>query len=547
MSKMIWFFAFFVFGVLVGYFEPQEKLWPYRTLSSVDKKDPFDLIECPGHDGFQALLERIHFSTDELNVDCTNEDITKLVKTLLVAERIKFNLPSTWPAFVREDLSDILSYFSKNTNETVFNKSQAESMAYNEVQKRKIHLGTKMFIEGPLEALMTLFHEARHSVSGVSAHVVCSKGDMTGSQACDPEFSFDGENAGSYTYSVLLYFSLAFYSGDFLTEAEREWALDSGMSMLSARFEKLPAALAEYHDILALIDSQNKIYFYNINEDTLEEYKYQIPNNEKVKRVAFGSYTGALAFFTHEGFVYGSNFYEPKGKIFPFIKRAIRADGMKPILMERIFVLYENYNQYVFYSEDRKLKYALFEPASGEYSLKDYPLVNLKNERADVPDLKLFFPALLNEAMFLTQDGRIWKAAQYASEPPLMAPKNLQNSNWIYGTGGVLSNGLYLIDKAGKLRSFKVVYEDVPNNPEYQEKVIVENQEHVETPGSLLEYHQGMDSEAYLTEKHQVFIRKNGSRPQDFKRIPTDSLSKIQNILMLRKVVSHLQDKRKGQ
>lgn len=545
MSKWGGLLLLFLVSLALGYYgsDTGDRSGQFQLSSEMAFSKVYTQLPCPGITEMQALLDKVHFVYETKDLSCQNELFSRLVKTLAYAQQLKFNFPRSWPVNFKNEISDLLNYVSQNSAKMEFDLTQVDSLAYNKIQTKEISLGQRMFEDEPLEVLSVLYHEARHSVESAPAHAFCLKGELNNYPgACDQVFTLNPKEAGAYTYSVMFYLAVALYSEN-TTEGQREWALTAALMMLSSRFNEIHDSLAEYEDILALVDEHQQIYLYDIKRNRITPLKYKAPAGEKVTRIEFAVATGGPLFFTDKGRMYTWSFYDKAKKLEPFMKKSVPEAGIFPLFSNRVYVPYYEGTLHLVYGKNSKLMYNIYDPLQSKSVLRPYERANVKDEKQAVPNIKIFFQSLSTDNALLDQNGKIYFAPHYANEELFQTRPELNREIWRQGTGGVYSDGLYLISEQGRIHSFR--NEFVPSQSEegFDERVVAENPEWRAVPAGLRQYVQGFSYEAFLAEDDTVYVQARNTSPGQAREAPLQ-LKKpgLKNLIMLRRVKTRLVD-----
>lgn len=539
-----WYYTIaFALAFTVGYFSPKkvDRLNVVEFASELPVEDTYQNLECPTPTEMRALLDSIRFEYTEKDLSCDDFLFSRLTKTLKFAKSLRFEFPKNWPQDIGSEAANLLQYLANNSNKVSFDLTQATSFAYNRVSAKEIYLGARALELSPLDLLSVLFHEARHSSPKDPGHLACLKGDLPNYPgACDAYFTLDSSIAGSYSYSVLYFLSTALYLKN-ATEGQKKWALQKGLHLLATRFNELDHSLASFNDILALIDHSNRVFLYNLHNGLLSEFEYPKSDDEKVMRIDFSTATGGLLFYTTKGQLYTWSFYDKSNSLVPFMESQIKESGIFPLLTDRVYVPFEEGTHYMIYGNGNKLKVNYYDTEDRKFKLRDFKGPIHANHPQPIPSLKIFFQALNIENIMIDQSGRLYTAPRYGSDPPFVEPKVLNQEVWSGGTGGVYGDSLYLINDQGQVRSFLVDYDD-PNSFEGDEldphslRRIRPDKSPPEFPEKVLQYVQGIDYEAILTQNHQVTIRKKDNPQQS----NTLFLPNLKKILVLRQVETTL-------
>lgn len=497
----------------------------------------FDSLPCPSKLEMETLFNKIHLQFDQEDLSCSSRLYRELAQTLKYSQGLRYQLPNSWPAQLRSEIADVIGYVGKNSSKLEFDLNQVDSLAYNKQSSREIYMGPRMFEDGPLEVLGVLFHEARHSAQDDPGHAYCFKGDLANYPGgCDQSFTLDLKKAGAYVYSVMYYFALALYSNS-LTEGQREWALQNGMAYLSARFNELDKSLAEFQDILALVDTQNRIFFYDHQSGNLGEFKYKAPENESVSRVDFSISTGGLLFYTESGRLYTWSFYDKSNSLKPFLKKQSAEAAIFPLFTSRVYVPYGSETYHLVYGKDSRLVFNIFDPQLGRSVFKNYTDRLVRSQRAEpVPELKMFFQGLSQDNVMLDRTGHVYFAPHFADERPFQESEVLSHKLWTSGTGGVYSDGLYLIDDEGRLESFRVEFDEPKEQSEALLRKVVKDESSFAMPDKIRRYQQGIHHEAVLDQYGKVYVRMRGGAQPSWADAHTLNIPNLKTIIMLRKV-----------
>ena len=119
-----------------------------------------------------------------------------------------FLLPDHWRGGAKSALLNPFDYLDSMSGKIGISRRKA--IAFN-LNREDIYLGSLFFKYDPLESLIYLIHEARHSDGNDPGHVKCVIGSNAQQKgACDQYFRTD-KYAGAYAYATSFAFGLAKY------------------------------------------------------------------------------------------------------------------------------------------------------------------------------------------------------------------------------------------------------------------------------------------------------------------------------------------------
>ncbi|HEX7672834.1 MAG TPA: hypothetical protein VF412_01615 [Bdellovibrio sp.] len=473
---------------------------------SAPSSNSFDMLPCPSEAEYQSMAEKVHLTIPDGVVACDKSYRAILGKILLYMNRLKMKAPATWLPDVRPDFQDLLGYVAKNSNAMMMDLTQSGSIAYNNTVEQKIYIGGYFFGMDPLSAISTLIHESRHSVRSADGHVLCRGGDIPRSDGgCDQRFSTSGRTAGAYSYEVLWAAGLALYGID-ISRADREFLMSTALTTLASRFNEIPEELAKKTDVLVALDKKGQMF---VVDPTTQKFspiavKFQFPG-ESITRIEFAFRNSGVMIFTNQRHLYswtyrtGLQFYN---------------DGVIPTDMP----VYDasrstlpgavNRTTFTLLTKDNTVLAAKL--LDGKSKLQMVPFIG-ESDRKSAPPLWRYFLAQFGDNVFLTESGDLYMMSTSVGAMPLFEKKDgLQDAQgWQQGTGGIVYEDLFLLNKSGELKVAKSKYEEIDDDHSITTYSLANKPFSISGRG--VKYFQGLRMEAMMNDKGHIFLRKYGA------------------------------------
>lgn len=415
-------------------------------------------LPCPTEAEFQNLAAQINLEIPpgpSIETMCDENHRATLSKVLRLMNQVRIHLPDSWPEKIRTEISHPFEMVKAHSSKMTLDLNQQDSVAYNKVADRAIFLGGRFFTTEPLDAVSILVHEARHSAKTAPSHTLCLAGDLPRSGgACDQQFSLEDSTSGAYSYGSLFHIALALYT-DGLSEDDREYAMVEALAMIGARFNELPAQLARKVDLLAILTQHHSVELVhpftgesrrlNLKFDEPGEFAVRI-DSSPVKNGLF-VYTNRQRIWVWSPISGLSRFYAP------LFERDVTVSAVG-----RVRVPFNELTLYVAKMADGSLKYADYDPQLNRRVLLDYPLRYSRHPQT-APPIERIFLAWGDESVYLDENGRLHLAQHFADEDAFMPISALQSTKgWRHGTGGVLYDSLYLVDRSGALQQGEIQF-----------------------------------------------------------------------------------------
>lgn len=423
-------------------------------------------LDCPTEEQFQIWASAVNLKIEEgpsLNDSCEGASHKVLIsKMFRQMTNFKFSIPSSWPETLRTDLNDSFDFLRRHSKKLTVDLSQRDSLAYNKVTEQEIFLSQRFFDLSPLDAIAVLVHEARHSNLDAPGHVRCDAGDIPQTDgACDYEFSLTDESAGAYAYGTLFSAALALY-GEGLAESDREFAMSDALQQVGARFNVIPEALASKVDVLAVLTTDSRIKIVHPLSKSSEEIELGFDGSDETpERIEFAPRHNGLLITTNLGRLWTWSKREGLNRFF----ETTISDSTNVLDVARLRVPFDGSTKYVFRTEANELNVIEYSPDENTHIARPYPLFSRAGAAGVIPNLHRMFLGLMNESVYLGQNGDIFLAHHYGSEDPFQLLPQLQsNDRWVGGTGGVLYDSLFLINSHGQIHQVLREYRDVPSN-----------------------------------------------------------------------------------
>jgi len=274
----------------------------FRNIATIPKKPIlYTKLDCPSEKEYSSFVKKISFVGKlEGGICDKNSDKTKFGKLLQYLSILKINLPLKWRGGANLALKNTMSYLRRLSQKIDIDFSQNNSVAYNR-NKGDIYLGTRFFSKDPLDALLILVHEARHSSAKAKGHTRCLAGHLSQSlKACDDWFTRSA-NAGAYSYTVSFAFGMAKF-GKNLLNADREFLIADGLASLGRHFVSVPAWLGLPFETVVALNKKNQLFYIHPILETPIEYDYG--KKMDIKRIKFNRGRDGLFLFTNQGYVF---------------------------------------------------------------------------------------------------------------------------------------------------------------------------------------------------------------------------------------------------
>lgn len=259
----------------------------------------YESIPCPSVEEIEVYNNKAHFKDHPPQLVCDGSYWGKTLKIFKLASLLKMDLPQDWARSHEKMLVSPLDYISETTPMTTISNSNPRAIASNYVGQ-SIHLGPAFFELTPLKALEVLIHENRHSWPMDPAHTVCRTGDIAKTDhGCDEEYS-KGVHTGAYSAGTMWSLAHSLY-GKNLSEKTRQELMNSALSMISTRFNKVPEGLAVPLDLLFILAEDQKIYQVHPFTFELKLVPVELQANDGIERIQYDPLQNGFLAFTTQG------------------------------------------------------------------------------------------------------------------------------------------------------------------------------------------------------------------------------------------------------
>ncbi|AFY01070.1 Hypothetical protein Bdt_1372 [Bdellovibrio bacteriovorus str. Tiberius] len=496
-------------GFVFGRWMPEASEFSLDLSSeSVPSVNVIENLACPSEEKYHEMARKVSLVIPEGSEACDDSYRAKLGKILLLMDQLRIEAPADWLPSFQHDLGDLLGYVAKNSRRLNLDLNQTGSIAYNMSSEQSIYLGGYFFGSEPLEAISTLIHEARHSVSYSPRHVQCRGGDIPFSTGgCDARFGTTEKDAGAYSYEVLLQAGLAMY-GKGLSPADKEFMMSSALTVLASRFNELPVEVSQKTDVLLALGRQGQVYVVDATAKSFKPIEMKLRSaGEKIQRLGFSPRNSGLILFSDKAHVYSWSIREG----FKDYNPELIAD-MPVWDAARITIPGEiNRTRHTFKTDGGIYKVSKLLAGKMKFELVDMiPAKDMTN----YPAFESYFLAQYGDSVFLGADGGAWLLAHDTfSSDWFKKPEGLQDSRgWQQGTGGVLYEDLFLLTRTGELRVAKSFYEELD---EYNSRTTYTTEAvDFKIPGRSVKYLQGLKIHGQLNDDGHLFLRPYGRAEQ---------------------------------
>jgi hypothetical protein len=490
---------------------------PTRKLASTGRVNDYDSLPCLPKGEFEAW--RVKLSLPAGN-GCEDPILSKISKLIALSQLIEPEMPSDFAPEIQGDLKNPFQHLLRYSKRLGIDLSQTTTVAYNTVDQggRSVFLGGHFLQDLPLSALITLMHEARHSSPNDSRHEICRLGNIPLAQGgCDGIFSLKEEDAGAYSFGAAYGAALSLY-GKNLNAEDREYLAAESLFEIGTRFNELPLDLAQRFDLLwtlrdgtvwahhPFLLSPHPLPFQPENpEDPFEKLEFLVTTN------------GALA-FTKSSFVFS---LELDGKRKRAFEKHLPED-LPIYAWNRIRIPYDDYPYNSFLLSGNLLKNLKFQEKTQSFALEDYPLhQHASSPNLEIPQFRSFFMGMGLETYFLSQENKLYRGAKFGNDPAFRW-ESLGNPSrlWQMGTGGILSDGLHLIDQEGQLFEGFKEYADTGIDGFDPAATYKVRNGSFSMAGPLQKIQEGLHSRAVLTKKGEVWVQQFQSSDAQLLSLP---------------------------
>lgn len=485
-----------------------------RTASAEEKNsiNSYDRLLCPPEAKYREWASKLNIAVPEGIDSCADPAHGKLAKLILLGETMALHFPKTWAPDLQADFLRPIGYLDEMSQRVDFDLNQTTTIAMNVKNGEAILLGGAFLSDTPLESLSTLIHEARHSSPADPGHVLCELGDIPRtSGGCDSVFSVDREAAGAYSYGALYSLAVGLFA-DGLSRADREFMLSDGLRVVGTRFNRLPPALAQAHDLVAVLDAEHRLFLLSpfspepraVPLDFLRE-------GEKLERIEMNGRADGLLLFTSAQRLLQ---WRPNSTPAPLYPGALDPES-KILDASRIRVPFEDYPYYAFLFANRELQYLGMDTKTGERVLTPFPARTFTGRTFDEKtSFRRFFMALEGASIFLDDAGTFFLGARYGSDAPFSARPDLNpGTPWKHGHGGLLSDTLYATNSAGRLRHAQVELVPLNDDSEVSDDRFRWEDARFQIPGAK-KFQEGLYLRAQLDEEGKIHFQSfDGARP----------------------------------
>ena len=232
-----------------------------QTIAETLPVTTFDDLPCPSKDEYRRLIVEVKFIGPLEGEHCGDgspkERFGKLLKFI---KEMKVGPLTNWKAGADEALENPFKYIKKMSSSIHLDKVMTKAVAYN--RQKKIYLGLRFFNSSPIDGLVTLIHESRHSDYKARRHIKCKFGDMAQYVgACDNKFEV-GKKAGGYAFQVSFMLGLARF-GKNLTRGDKAELIEHATSYFTNRFNFISNGLGKASETLVVLDDLGQLYLYH--------------------------------------------------------------------------------------------------------------------------------------------------------------------------------------------------------------------------------------------------------------------------------------------
>lgn len=529
-------FVFAIVSALVGYtlgwswpVSAPEGVAELKSEAPLTAVNDYKNLPCPSEAEYRDLAGQVNLiipAGPSLDEKCDDSTRALLGKSLRLMKHLKFKFPESWPEKLKSNLADSFIFLKERSSKLTLDLTQKDSVAYNKVQDKEIYLGGRFFTYEPLLGVAILVHEARHSEPQAMSHTYCEGGDLPwGPGACDAVFYKNDEEAGAYAYGTLFNIGLALYA-EGLAISDREYAMADALTELGNRFNVMPPTFARRVDVLAILDEKSDIHLVHPFLGYTKKVSLKFGDvSEKPERIEFATTHGGLLIFTNKKNAW---LWNPTVGLKRFLPKVVPANYTIDDIA-RVQIPFGGGQPLFYVRHNQELRYVDYQPEKNESVLMDYPLHRGSNKALPQSPFYRTFLAFMNRTVHLTEDGSLYFAPEYGDEPAFGQIEALSSPNgWIYGTGGVIYNALWLIDRRGDLKYAS--YELIPDQYGYEAKEYRVADSGLKATRPLKKFFQGVSVSVALDDEGQLQAWRYGSPEPKVLSLP-----KVKDFVLMRR------------
>lgn len=409
--------------------------------SETDERIFYENLDCPSESEYLQLKRKIGFTGSLTGSLCDNSNKAKLGKLLKYISHLDIAIPPSWEGGANKALSDTINYLDSMIGELSLDLSQKESYAFN--LKDNVYLGLAFFNSGPLRALLTLVHEARHCSPHDPGHVKCGvgvKAQVDGS--CDILFD-TGERAGAYAYSLSFALAMAKYERN-LSPADREYLIAWGLASMGNNFVSVPPWLGLPIETIVVSGENNHLYY--IHPILRRPILYDYGGLLGILRIKFRRSNGGLYLITKEGEVFLT-------KPFSKARRIKRSIIKEELHVKDIAWLVWGSNNYGFrihlLDKNHLIWHTHFDSEKRKWLTEEFNLPSNDVSFIQLAHVNRTLRAVLTEngqLVYLRTDES--SGSHFIDESEFQDPRG---QGWIYIDGGFLYDQIFGINENGEL------------------------------------------------------------------------------------------------
>lgn len=207
----------------------------------------------------------------------------------------------------------------------------------------------------------------------------------------------------------------------------------------------------------------------------------------------------------------------------------------------RMRVPFDDYPFYNFLTAENQIYFYRFSTSLGAYELAPLPIFRKEVAR---PEISRLFMGLVARSLFLGKDGVMYIGPLYGNELPFNPRADLQVSGrrWIYGTGGVVYEGMYAIADDGKVYYTKIDLLPPEGDSGFDTELYTMKESALQAPGGRMgrKFLEGLSLRALLDSEGDLQIDNYGREQNVFwRKLPSpqgrNDGSKVVDFTILRR------------
>lgn len=465
---------------------------------------------CPSLDQINSYISDYNLQIQPESFKCEIKDPrTHLFRTLNTLHRSSYDVPASWGKNFSVMTKNLKLYIQRYVKKISLSNAPESSTVINSYPSEKtIEFTSRILDLNPIEMLSMLVHEVRHIEAPQRIHVMCSAGDMPGTEgACDEILKPDHKNMSSYNIEAYYLAGLAMFNLNF-TNDEKMTATKAALALMAQRFNNLGDDTAYFHDVIYVLNNKHQIQVWHpyihqwLNLNIESEAQLQ---GDQILRIEAANDAFKILITTKSQRLFSYSIFDGLKSFNKNIDPNIKITEASRIIVPNL-----DNDLYMALLVDQKLKLISYQNENNYKKIIDYPFTDKKISQEH--QFSRIIYGNYNELFLIDQQGRLFKKNdEKQTAPDLVNTAEFnQHGPWVQGSASLTYENLNLVNQKGQIFLTEVLNKRSPAfllenelEPEYTRLTELKSWSEVKA----VKYLQGAFGEYVLSDRQKIIFK----------------------------------------